>query len=58
MIDERAARRFQALVEDAMGRGARLLHGNQRRGALYSPTVLDRVPADCERARPSARWPP
>jgi aldehyde dehydrogenase (NAD+) len=29
-----------------VARGARLLHGNQRRGALYSPTVLDRVSAD------------
>ena len=27
-------------------RGARLLHGNVRRGALYSPTVLDRVTPD------------
>ena len=30
------------------GAGARLLYGNERRGALYSPTVLDRVPPDCE----------
>ena len=48
VIDEAAATRFQALVGDAVERGARLLHGNERRGALYSPTVLDRVPADCE----------
>jgi aldehyde dehydrogenase (NAD+) len=48
VIDERAARRFQSLVEDAMGQGARLLYGNERRGALYSPTVLDRVPSNCE----------
>ena len=48
VIDKAAARRFQSLVEDAMERGARLLQGNVRRGALYSPTVLDRVPADCE----------
>jgi aldehyde dehydrogenase (NAD+) len=34
---------MQARVEDAMARGARLLCGNVRRGALYSPTVLDRV---------------
>jgi phosphonoacetaldehyde dehydrogenase len=48
VIDEAAAIRFESLVDDAVGRGARLLHGNERRGALYSPTVLDRVPPDCE----------
>jgi putative phosphonoacetaldehyde dehydrogenase len=48
VIDEAVAIRFQSLVDDAVSRGARLLHGNERRGALYSPTVLDRVPPDCE----------
>src|SRR5215470_13023888 len=48
VIDEAAAIRFQGLVDDAIGRGARLLHGHERRGALYSPTVVDRVPPDCE----------
>ena len=43
VIDEAAARRFEALVDDAVAQGARLLHGNQRRGASYSPTLLDRV---------------
>jgi aldehyde dehydrogenase (NAD+) len=43
VIDEAAACSMQARVEDAMARGARLLCGNVRRGALYSPTVLDRV---------------
>ena len=43
VIDERAARRFEAVVNEAMAAGARLLIGNVRRGALYSPTVLDRV---------------
>src|SRR6267142_4325816 len=42
VIDEAAACSMQARVEDAMARGARLLCGNVRRGALYSPTVLDR----------------
>jgi phosphonoacetaldehyde dehydrogenase len=35
--------RFAAKVDDAVARGARLLAGNVRRGALYSPTLLDRV---------------
>jgi phosphonoacetaldehyde dehydrogenase len=43
VIDEAAARSFEAKVNDAVARGARLLYGNIREGALYSPTVLDRV---------------
>ncbi len=46
VIDEAAARSFEDKVNDAVQRGARLLYGNVRRGALYSPTVLDRVTAD------------
>ncbi len=48
VIDEAAARLFEARVNDAVRRGAELLHGNDRRGALYPPTVVDRVPRDCE----------
>jgi phosphonoacetaldehyde dehydrogenase len=43
VIDEPSARRFEAVVNDAVAAGARLLVGNLRRGALYSPTVLDRI---------------
>jgi aldehyde dehydrogenase (NAD+) len=43
VIDEPAARRFEAVVNEAIAAGARLLIGNVRRGALYAPTVLDRV---------------
>jgi phosphonoacetaldehyde dehydrogenase len=43
VIDEPAARRFEAIVNEAVAEGAKLLIGNVRRGALYSPTVLDRV---------------
>jgi phosphonoacetaldehyde dehydrogenase len=43
VIDEAAAMRFEAVVNEAVAGGARLLIGNVRRGALYSPTVLDRV---------------
>ena len=43
VIDEAAAKLFEARVNEAVAQGARLLHGNERRGALYSPTVLDRV---------------
>jgi phosphonoacetaldehyde dehydrogenase len=43
VIDEDAARSFEEKVNEAVARGARLLYGNVRAGALYSPTVLDRV---------------
>ena len=43
VIDEAAARSFEARVAEAVSQGARLLVGNQRTGALYSPTVIDRV---------------
>ncbi|HEX7271485.1 MAG TPA: phosphonoacetaldehyde dehydrogenase [Casimicrobiaceae bacterium] len=46
VIDEAAARSFEAKVNDAVNGGARLLYGNIRKGALYSPTVLDRVRPD------------
>jgi putative phosphonoacetaldehyde dehydrogenase len=43
VIDEHAAQLFEARVKEAVSQGARLLVGNQREGALYSPTVLDKV---------------
>jgi len=46
VIDEPAARRFETVVNEALSAGAVLAIGNIRRGALYSPTVLDRVTPD------------
>jgi putative phosphonoacetaldehyde dehydrogenase len=43
VIDEPAARLFEARVNEAVAQGAKLLHGNERDGALYAPTVLDHV---------------
>jgi putative phosphonoacetaldehyde dehydrogenase len=43
VIDEAAARLFESRVNEAVAQGARLLVGNVRDGALYSPTVIDRV---------------
>lgn len=43
VIDEAAARYCEDKVNQAVDLGARLMAGNQRRGALYSPTLLDRV---------------
>ncbi|PCE24180.1 phosphonoacetaldehyde dehydrogenase [Paraburkholderia acidicola] len=43
VIDEAAAQQFQSRVDAAVAQGARLLVGNTRKGALYAPTVVDRV---------------
>ncbi|MBT2746404.1 phosphonoacetaldehyde dehydrogenase [Lysobacter sp. ISL-42] len=43
VIDEEAAIQFERVVGEAVEAGARLRYGNIRRGALYSPTVLDHV---------------
>jgi putative phosphonoacetaldehyde dehydrogenase len=48
VIHERAAKSFEQRVNDAVAKGAVLLHGNDRQGALYPPTVVDKVPYDCE----------
>ena len=51
VIHERAAMTFERRVNDAAAKGAALLYGNIRKGALYSPTVVDKVPFDCELVR-------
>jgi putative phosphonoacetaldehyde dehydrogenase len=43
VIDEAAAKLFEARVNEAIAHGAKLLVGNKRDGALYSPTVIDNV---------------
>ena len=48
VINERSAALFEARVADAVARGAERLHGAARQGALFAPTVVDRVPYDCE----------
>ena len=48
VINAQAAELFERRVNDAVAMGAELLYGNDRKGALYSPTVLDRVPRDAE----------
>jgi succinate-semialdehyde dehydrogenase/glutarate-semialdehyde dehydrogenase len=49
MVNARGRDRIEALVADAIGRGATLLAGGERpaefnRGYFYRPTVLDNVP--------------
>jgi aldehyde dehydrogenase (NAD+) len=48
VIDEAAATKFEKLVGTAAEQGARLLVGNKRKGASYSPTVIDRVQPEME----------
>ena len=48
VIHEGAAKLFERRVIDAVEKGAVLLLGNNRTGALYAPTVVDKVPYDCE----------
>jgi phosphonoacetaldehyde dehydrogenase len=43
VIDEAAAQCFEARVDEAVSMGARVLVGHRREGALYAPTVVDRV---------------
>ncbi|WP_417429763.1 phosphonoacetaldehyde dehydrogenase [Kiloniella sp.] len=51
VIDAESASMFERRVNDAVNVGAKLLYGNNREGALYSPTVVDHVPFDCELVR-------
>lgn len=43
VIDAQAAALFESRVKEAVAQGARLVLGNHRDGARYSPTVIDRV---------------
>ena len=50
VIDEAAAKSLEAAVREAESRGAKVLHGGQRRGALMEPTILGDVPRDAHLA--------
>ena len=51
VINERSASLFEARVKGAVELGAEVLHGAPRQGALFPPTVVDRIPYDCELVR-------
>lgn len=54
LIDEAAVAKVETLIQDAMGKGARLLTGGQRHmlgGTFFEPTVLGDVTADMRIAR-------
>jgi len=48
VINERSAMLFEARVKDAVAKGAEVLYGAPREGALFHPTVVDRIPYTCE----------
>ena len=51
VIDDRAVKRLQHLVDDAVAKGATLLTGGKspdRPGHFFEPTVLDNVPANAD----------
>ncbi len=58
VINEQSAILFQNRVNDAIEKGATLLYGNDRQGAVYSPTVLDHVAYDCELVQEETFGPP
>ena len=51
VIDAEAAAQMERRVNDAVAAGAKLLWGNERKGALYAPTVVDRVTPEMELVR-------
>jgi acyl-CoA reductase-like NAD-dependent aldehyde dehydrogenase len=48
IISEADAQRIERTIQDAVGRGARLLCGGRRHGRMVEPAVLESVPADSE----------
>ena len=48
VITEEAAALFERRVEDAVSLGAEALYQPKRQGAVFPPTVVDKVPFDCE----------
>ncbi|WP_128976267.1 aldehyde dehydrogenase family protein [Streptomyces roseicoloratus] len=57
LVDENAAKRVEAWVDEAVAAGAKLLAGGKREGATYAPTVLADLPADVTLARAEAFGP-
>ena len=48
MIAEGEAKRIEKWVNDAVAKGAKVLTGGTRNGAIYDPTVLADVPVGCK----------
>src|SRR6478609_6054835 len=48
VINARSAALFQGRVDDAVTQGAEVLYGQRAEGALFHPTVVDKIPYTCE----------
>jgi len=48
LITERDAQRIETWVNDAVKRGAKVVCGGRRKGALYDATFVERVPDDAD----------
>jgi acyl-CoA reductase-like NAD-dependent aldehyde dehydrogenase len=48
MISEKEAKRLAAWIEAAISRGAKVLCGGEREGAMLSATLLENAPTDCD----------
>ena len=48
VINEAAAKRLESVLTDAVDKGARVLLGGNREGAVFPPTVVSDVPRTCE----------
>jgi acyl-CoA reductase-like NAD-dependent aldehyde dehydrogenase len=57
LVDEAAARKVEGLILDATGKGARLMCGGTRQGALLQPAVLADVTPDMRLMRMEAFGP-
>ncbi|WP_329364131.1 aldehyde dehydrogenase family protein [Streptomyces sp. NBC_00669] len=57
LVSEAAAERVEQWVDDAVGKGAKLLTGGTRDGATYAPTVLADLPGDAVLATAEAFGP-
>ena len=57
MIDEAAAARLHGWIQDAAARGATVLCGGARRGAMLEATLLEGVPRDAPLSREEAFGP-
>jgi acyl-CoA reductase-like NAD-dependent aldehyde dehydrogenase len=57
LVNEASAERVADWVDDAVGKGAKLLTGGTREGASYAPTVLAELPATATLATAEAFGP-
>lgn len=48
VVNIHAAKQIEARIQDAVAKGAKLLHGGARSGCIIEPTILENVDKNCE----------